>query len=839
MNFTDKFLQILETATSIASKNENLECEHIGKALINDDIFLYLVGDEKRWEIADYLDSEIAKMKLAQKEGQRVPSFKASNLIQNAVRKSESYGDEYVSVEWLVYAFIKQLPEKFGIKAEEIEAKIEELREGKKVNSANFEAKFKALEKFTQDITKKVIQGKLDPVIGRDAEIRRLIQVICRRTKNNPVLVGEPGVGKTAIVEGLASRIVEKDVPEMLKNFSILSLDLGDLLAGAKYRGEFEERLKELLAAIEKKKNVILFIDEIHMLVGAGKTEGAMDAANMLKPALARGNLKCIGATTNNEYMKYIEKDGALERRFQPVYVEEPSVQEAITILRGIKEKYELHHGVHISDKAIEFAVKLSKKHIAERKLPDKAVDLLDEAASRIRMIIDSEPEILDAKKRSLINLQMEEKAISKEGVDEKRLSNLHEKIKVLEEEINKYQKEWQEDKAELAKLRALKKSLDEAKMKKDKAQREGDLNKASELVYGQIPELEKAIITQQANMKSHMIKEVVTQKDIAMVLEKWLGIPSEKLMDGDELNKLQHMEEILSKNVVGQEDAVQAISKVVRRSRMGMNLSTRPIGAFLCVGPTGVGKTELAKSLSDFLFDNENSFIRIDCSEYMESHSVARLIGSPPGYVGHEEGGILTEAVRKKPYSVILFDEIEKAHIQIFDLFLQIFDAGRLTDGKGKTVDFKQTLILMSSNLGSQHLLSTRGYSVDEKTKEKVMEEVQKTFRPEFLNRLDKTIFFNKLSGAAMEKIVKIRFESIKQRAFEQGIDITLSESAIYYLAKKGYSPIYGARPLIRLMEDEITDLITDAIIAKQIIAGDKIEIIEESDSLKIKSLS
>ena len=845
-NFTDKFTQLLEKAASNAQNNESIEPEHIGKALINDELIDFLVPNAK-FEISNYLDKKLDELPVNNKPGQRMPSSRCAGLIQQAVTKSQGYGDEYVAAEWLIYAFLNTVSKQFNFNMQEIEKKIMELREGSKVDSPSAEAKYKVLEKFTIDLTQRARDGKLDPVIGRDSEIRRLIQIVCRRTKNNPVLVGEPGVGKTAIVEGLAQRIIAGDVPEILKSATILSLDLGSLLAGSKYRGDFEERLKELLSAIANKKNIILFIDEIHTLVGAGKTDGAMDAANMLKPALARGELHCIGATTISEYTKYIEKDGALERRFQPVTVEEPSVEESITILRGLKEKYELHHGVRITDKAIEFAVKLAKKYITDRKLPDKAVDLVDEAASRIRMIMDSEPEILDEKKRLLVNLKMEQSALDKEaaaetkeanGAHAKRLEDLQEKISAVEAEVGQYQKQWQEDKEELASLRSLKQALEQARQDKERFQREGDLSNASALLYGKIPQLENAIIEKQNSMKSHLIKEVVTQKDIALVLERWLGIPSEKLMDTDELERLKNMESILDAQVVGQHEAVHAIAKVVRRSKMGMSLNTRPLGSFLCVGPTGVGKTELAKALSEFLFNDSNAFLRIDCSEFMEMHNVARLIGSPPGYIGHEEGGVLTEAVRRKPYSVILFDEVEKAHSQVFDIFLQILDAGRLTDGKGRTVDFKQTIVLMSSNLGATHLMQSKDLVVSDKTKGLIMQDIHKMFRPEFLNRLDQIIFFNKLRIDVMRNIVDLRLKTIAQRANEQGINIALTNRAKDWLAEHGYDPLFGARPLIRLMEDKITDLITDAMIDRTVAEGDCVEIDEKKGDLILEKI-
>lgn len=835
-NFTEKFGLVIQKASELAYQlqSPNLEVEHIGKALLEEDMLSSIISDATRIKIENYLDSRLDKLPTTSNNSmQKMPSTSTANLLQSALSKSKEYGDEYVSLEWLIFAFLKQLPSSFSLDISSIENNIMNLREGKIVNSQNTDNQYKILDKFTIDLTKKAKNGELDPVIGRDNEIRRAIQVICRRTKNNPVLVGDPGVGKTAIAEGLAARIVVGDVPEILKNNVVLALDLGSLLAGSKYRGEFEERLKEVLKAIAAKKNVILFIDELHMLVGAGKTEGAMDAANMLKPALARGELKCIGATTIDEYRQYIEKDGALERRFQPIYVEEPSPEEAITILRGIKEKYELHHGVRITDKAVETAVRLADRYITERKLPDKAIDLLDEAASRIRMVMDSEPEVLDTKKRALIHLQMEQKALSKEENSSKRLKEVNEKIANLEQEIAEYQKQWQEDREELVELRSLKKALDEAKTEKERAQREGDLTKAAELLYGKIPQLEKSIADKITGMKGHLIKEVVTEKDIATVLERWLGIPSEKLLEGDELARLKNMEKILDEKVVGQVEAIHEISKIVKRSKMGMSMRNKPLGVFLCIGPTGVGKTELARALGDFLFNDPDSLLRIDCSEFMEMHNVARLIGSPPGYIGYEQGGILTEAVRKKPYRIILFDEVEKAHPQVFDLFLQLFDAGRLTDGKGKTVDFKQTLILMTSNLGAEHLVNAK--EIDNKVKTAVMNEVNKMFRPEFLNRLDKIIFFNRLTQEAMKHIVDLRFKTIQERAAEQDIHVNLTQKARDWLAKNGYEPMFGARPLIRLIEENVTDLITDAMIDNKISEGSVVEIDEIGGILKI----
>ncbi|WP_342261974.1 ATP-dependent Clp protease ATP-binding subunit [Alphaproteobacteria bacterium endosymbiont of Tiliacea citrago] len=812
-NFTDKFGQILEKSFELASSNEHVEYEHVLFSLLNEDLFSYLVENKKN-AIEDYAEKALSSLKKSDKTGQRMPSSKVATILREAEEKSKSYNDEYISLEWLIYAVLKHLPSKFNINMKEVEDKIMSFREGAKVDSANYETKHKVLEKFTVDFTEKALKGELDPVIGRDSEIRRLVTITCRRTKNNPILVGEPGVGKTAIVEGLAGRIIANDVPEILKNNKVLSLDIASLLAGAKYRGEFEERLKEVISAVEKRKDIILFIDEIHTLVGAGKTDGAMDAANILKPALARGALRCIGATTIDEYKKYIEKDGALERRFQPLNVEEPSVSESITILRGIKDRYETHHGVRITNSAVEQAVKLSHKYISDRKLPDKAVDLIDEAASRIRMIMDSDPEVLDSKKRELMNLEMEYKALKKEdSTKEDYLLDLDKKINSLKEDIIKIQKEWQEDKESIANLRALKKRLEQSKIDKDRFQRDGDLAKASELLYGIIPDLQKKVLEAEEKVNLKLVKEVVTEKEVAMVLERWLGISSERLLEKDDLTKIKKMNSIIKERVIDQNQAVDEVCKVVKRSKMGLSSDNRPIGVFLCVGPTGVGKTELAKALSEYLFDDINAMLRIDCSEYMEMHNVARLIGSPPGYVGHEDGGVLTESVRKKPYRIILFDEIEKAHHQVYDILLQIFDEGRLTDGQGKTVNFKQTLIFLTSNIGSEFLMESK-YGITDTVKDQINSEIKKVFKPELLNRLDNVLFFDKLGLDSMSNIIDLRFEDIKKRCSELDIKISLTKEAKLWLAKNGHDPFYGARPLLRLMEQKITDLITDSLI-------------------------
>lgn len=695
-----------------------------------------------------------------------------------------------------------------------------------------------ALDLYTINFNEKVLNGEVDPVIGRDTEIRRVMQILCRRTKNNPILTGEPGVGKTAVVEGFAARIVNNDVPDILKNNVILSLDLAGLLAGAKYMGEFEERLKEVIKLVEENKKIILFIDEVHILVGAGRSSGAMDAANILKPALARGQVRCIGATTINEYREYIEKDSALERRFQPVDVAEPNIEDAITILRGIKERYETHHGVQITDSAISYAVKLSDKYLTERRLPDKAIDLIDEAASRLRIVIDSEPEILDNKKNHLMQLKMEEKALEKElNITDneesinKKLLNLKITIEELEKETSDLEKQWVAEKSKLETIQKYKKELEQLKLDQDHFQREGDLAKASELLYGIIPTLKKKIDDIYSQSKSPIfVKEVVTEKDVANILEKWIGITSEKLLDSDDLQKLSNLEANLNSLVVNQEESIKKITKVIKRSKIGLGLSTRPIGAFLCLGPTGVGKTELAKQVGSLLFNTANSLLRIDCSELMEKHNVSRLIGSPPGYVGYESGGTLTESVRKKPYQVILFDEIEKAHPQVLDILLQIFDDGRLTDGKGNLVNFKQTLIFMTSNIGSKELLACDNDLTDS-VKASIKNQVLSFFKPELLNRLDDILFFNKLNQSSMLEILELRLVNIKERTNDLGIKLNLSISAKEWLIKIGYDPLYGARPLIRAMENYITDLITDAIINGNIKSGNEIFLDKSQD--------
>ncbi len=832
-NFTNKFSQIIETANSFASGCANIEVCHIGKALLNDDIFFYLV-DSKKNEIAKYIEKELSNLPYGNPNSQKTPSSACASMIQVAVSKSQSYKDEYVSAEWLCYAFLNTLPQSFNFKMSEIEEKIMSLREGSKVDSANFEVKHRILDKFTINLNQKAIANKLDPVIGRDDEIKELVAALCRRGKNNPVLVGDPGVGKTAIVEGLAQLIIKNQVPETLKNYTILSLDMAALVAGSKYRGDFEERLKDVINAIQNQP-IILFIDEIHTLVGTGRTDGAMDAANILKPALARGEIKLIGATTLDEYKIYIETDKALERRFLPVEVKEPKVEEAITILRGLKSKYENHHGVIITDAAAVLAVNLSARYLTGRQLPDKAIDLIDAAASTVKMQLESEPEVLSSKKMQIIKLKIEENALAKDpDIDNKRLAKIQENIKNLESEVDSLQKAWQEDRENLAVLRALKKQLEETQFKLEKLQREGNLEEVARLIHDVIPTLSAKLEEQKNSIKSTLMNEVVEVKDIANILEKWTGISSSQLLEGDELYKIIHIEDILNSKVIGQEEAISAISKIIKRSKVGLNKKGMPIGSFLMLGPTGVGKTELAKQLAAFLFNDPKSFIRIDCSEYMESHNVSRLIGSPPGYIGHQEGGYLTENVRRRPYSVLLFDEVEKAHPQVLNIFLQLLSDGILTDGKGKKINFSETIILLTSNIGANYLVDCD--QINEKTKNLVLDDLKKIFKPELINRFDNILFFNKLNPKSMEDIINLRFTEIQARALESnGITISISNKAIDWLAKKGYSKEYGARPLNRLMENKITDLITDSVLKKDIKKGDSIMIEIENDDTEI----
>ncbi|RVD53683.1 ATP-dependent chaperone ClpB, partial [Mesorhizobium sp. M8A.F.Ca.ET.023.02.2.1] len=717
---------------------------------------------------------------------------------------------------------------------------INDVRKGRTADSASAEQGYDALKKYARDLTADARAGKLDPVIGRDDEIRRTIQVLSRRTKNNPVLIGEPGVGKTAIAEGLALRIVNGDVPESLKDKQLMALDMGALIAGAKYRGEFEERLKAVLSEVTSASgNIILFIDEMHTLVGAGKADGAMDASNLLKPALARGELHCVGATTLDEYRKHVEKDPALARRFQPVFVDEPTVEDTVSILRGLKEKYEQHHKVRISDSALVAAATLSNRYIADRFLPDKAIDLVDEAASRLRMQVDSKPEALDEIDRRIMQLKIEREALKVETdeASKDRLARLEKELVGLEEESSEITSKWQAEKQKLGLAADLKKQLDEARNDLAIAQRKGEFQRAGELAYGKIPELEKKLKEAEAqDGKAGMVEEVVTPDHVAHIVSRWTGIPVDKMLQG-ERDKLLRMEDEIGKRVVGQGEAVQAVSKAVRRARAGLQDPNRPIGSFMFLGPTGVGKTELTKALANFLFDDETALVRLDMSEYMEKHSVARLIGAPPGYVGYEEGGALTEAVRRRPYQVVLFDEIEKAHPDVFNVLLQVLDDGRLTDGQGRTVDFRNTLIIMTSNLGAEYLVNLGEDQDVDAVRDEVMGVVRASFRPEFLNRVDEVILFHRLRRKDMDRIVEIQLKRLESLLTDRKITLSLDPEAVEWLAAKGYDPAYGARPLKRVMQKELQDPLAEKILLGEILDGSTVKVTAGSDRLNFRS--
>jgi len=852
---TDKARSTVQQAQAYALKegHQRFEPLHLLRGLMEDrDGFaLRLVGmsggDAK--SLSARLEQALKKIPKVEGSGagQLFMTPEVLRIFEAAEKAAEKGGDAVVTVEHLLLGLTmvpgteaQKILAESGITPQKLNAAIKDMRKGRTAAGSNAEEGFEALKRYTKDLTEAARQGKVDPVIGRDEEIRRTMQVLSRRTKNNPVLIGEPGVGKTAIVEGLAQRIIAGDVPENLRNKKLLSLDLGALVAGAKFRGEFEERLKGVLSEISANAGeVVLFIDELHTLVGAGRAEGSMDASNLLKPALARGELHCVGATTLDEYRKYIEKDAALARRFQSVFVSQPTVEDTISILRGLKEKYELHHGVRITDSAIVAAATLSNRYITDRFLPDKAIDLVDEAASRLRMEVDSKPEELDEVDRKLIQLKIEREALRKETdqASKDRLAKLEKEIGALQEESNKLTAQWEAEKSTIHSVQKLKEQIEEAQRQRDIAQRNGDLTKAGEIVYGVIPKLQDQLREAEGKSSDAMIREAVSEEDIAGVVARWTGIPVEKMLEG-ERGKLLRMEEELRRRVVGQEDALVAVSNAVRRARAGLQDETRPIGSFLFLGPTGVGKTELTKSLAQFLFDDEAALLRVDMSEYMEKHAVARLIGAPPGYVGYEEGGVITEAVRRRPYQVILFDEVEKAHPDVFNILLQVLDDGRLTDGQGRTVDFRNTLIVLTSNIGAEFLAEQKeGEEIAGPTRDKVMNAVRKSFRPEFLNRLDEIILFNRLSRKDMGSIVDIQIMRLTARLAQRKIELNLDEKARQWLSDTGYDPIFGARPLKRVIQRELQNKLAELLLSGKIADGDSIYVSAANGSLTINT--
>ena len=843
--YTERMRGFLQSAQMLAlrSGHQRFIPDHLLKVLLDDpeglaaNLIAAAGGDSRAVHRA--VEATLAKQPKVEGQGagQIYMAPEVARVFDQAEAIAEKAGDSFVTVERMLMALLlakgtdaAEALAKGGVTPQALEKAIADLRKGRTADSPSAEGSYDALKKYARDLTQAAREGKLDPVIGRDEEIRRTVQVLSRRTKNNPVLIGEPGVGKTAIAEGLALRIVNDDVPESLKGKKLMALDLGAMVAGAKYRGEFEERLKAVLSEIAAAEgDIIVFIDELHTLIGAGKADGAMDASNMLKPALARGELHCVGATTLDEYRKHIEKDAALARRFQPVFVAEPTVEDTISILRGLKEKYELHHGVRIADGAIVAAATLSNRYITDRFLPDKAIDLMDEAASRIRMQVDSKPEELDELDRRIIQLKIEREALKKESdqASRDRLERLEKDLAELEQKSAALTAQWKSAKDKLADSQKLKEQLDKARSELEIAQRKGELGRAGELAYGVIPDLEKKLkeAEGQAVQGGKGVKEEVTPEDIAAVVSRWTGVPVDKMLEGERA-KLLRMEEQLGKRVIGQEEAIRAVSNAVRRARAGLQDPNRPIGSFLFLGPTGVGKTELTKAIAEFLFNDDQAMVRIDMSEFMEKHAVSRLIGAPPGYVGYDEGGVLTEAVRRRPYQVILFDEVEKAHPDVFNVLLQVLDDGRLTDGQGRTVDFKNTLIVLTSNLGSSYLAALKEGQSTDTVREQVMEEVRRAFRPEFLNRLDEILLFSRLSRANMTDIVEIQLNRLRKLLSDRKIELEVDGKALQWLANRGYDPVYGARPLKRVIQRSLQNPLATQLLEGKIVDGQTVEI-------------
>ncbi|KUO53817.1 MAG: ATP-dependent chaperone ClpB [Sphingomonadales bacterium BRH_c42] len=851
--FTDRAKGFIQSAQTVAIRmnHQRITPSHLLKALLEDSEgmaagLIQRAGGNPQLAVAA-IDADLGKIPAVSGGGaQQTPGLDNDcvRVLDQAEQIAAKSGDAYVTVERVLVALALASTtaaghalKAAGADAKTLETAISQLRGGRRADSASAEETYEAMKKFARDLTEAAREGKLDPVIGRDEEIRRTIQILARRTKNNPALIGEPGTGKTAIAEGLALRIANGDVPDSLKGRSLMSLDMGSLIAGAKYRGEFEERLKSVLDEVKASDGqIILFIDEMHTLIGAGASEGSMDASNLLKPALSRGELHCIGATTLDEYQKYVEKDPALQRRFQPVFIAEPSVEDTISILRGLKEKYELHHGVNITDNALVAAAQLSNRYIQNRFLPDKAIDLMDEAASRIRMEVESKPEEIEGLDRRIIQLKIEESALAKESdnASKDRLKVLREELANLEQQSAELTTRWQNERDRIHAESRVKEDLDQARIELEQAQREGNLQRAGELSYGRIPELEKQLEDARGANQNALLREEVTEEDIAAVVSRWTGIPVDRMMAG-EREKLLQMEALLGRRVIGQAQAIEAVSKAVRRARAGLQDPNRPLGSFLFLGPTGVGKTELTKALAEFLFDDDSAMVRIDMSEFMEKHAVARLIGAPPGYVGYEEGGVLTEAVRRRPYQVVLFDEVEKAHHDVFNVLLQVLDDGRLTDGQGRVVDFSNTLIILTSNLGSQYLASLDDNQKVEDVEPQVMDVVRGHFRPEFLNRLDEIILFHRLGHEHMAPIVEIQLARVQKLLKDRKITLELTDAALRWLGRVGYDPVYGARPLKRAVQRYLQDPLAEKLLAGEVPDGAKVKIDEGDGALEM----